>query len=715
MKKKRVLAGVLCAVLALGAGLGITVGVRISGRKPVLVVNASELDQGGYYLNGTTMDGLVTSDVTQDVYLQETETVSRVLVREGDTVRQGDVLMEYDTTQTRLNLEREKLNREQISLNIRAAEQNLKTLKNTKPVSDAPGTDPGTDPGPEPEIEIPGGEFFPEEPEPAPEPEPSQEPEPTPDPEQTFSVSLDSNGRGQQEFPKLTIRGGQSLREYLDSVEEKEWKLFVPSAQGYVFGGWYQDQACTLPYDPDAPVTEDTVLYARWIRQYQAEALQEFTDQAVPYNRPEEGEPEAGTLLNPYRYLAAEGAVVCPSFMEQVKEEAKKALQADPGAHIYFALEVYEGDSLSGKLKGFWLQDAAKLAEREFPENWRGILHGESGTLEEILLTPTETPVPTETPEPTEAPEVTEKPSPSEKPEGEAASLRTFRRTGAAVLTAELAPGMEAVSRMAETDPSGGSSLGLLPEGGTYTKEELSEAIREQEERLADLQLDLKQSDLKIRSTEKAVEEGAVLAKISGVVKKAGDPADPPRDGSAFLQVASTEGMYIRGGISELMLDRIREGDTVNVTAWESGTYCQAEIREISPYPDESGKFSGYYGTASASVYPFIAYVAEGGDTLISQEWVQLDAAGSGMEQTSEDLYLWKAFILEEDGRQYVYLRDKKGKLRKQEIVTGRRSGEGYQVLSGVSREDWLAFPYGKEVRNGASTREGTMSELYGY
>ena len=495
-------------------------------------------------------------------------------------------------------------------------------------------------------------------------------------------MSLDSNGRGQQEFPKLTIRGGQSLREYLDSVEEKEWKLFVPSAQGYVFGGWYQDQACTLPYDPDAPVTEDTVLYARWIRQYQAEALQEFTDQAVPYNRPEEGEPEAGTLLNPYRYLRRRGRSSASSFMEQIKEEAKKALQADPGAHIYFALEVYEGDSLSGKLKGFWLQDAAKLAEREFPENWRGILHGESGTLEEILLTPTETPVSTETPEPTEAPEVTEKPSPSEKPEGEAASLRTFRRTGEAVLTAELAPGMEAVSRMAETDPSGGSSLGLLPEGGTYTKEELSEAIREQEERLADLQLDLKQSDLKIRSTEKAVEEGAVLAKISGVVKKAGDPADPPRDGSAFLQVASTEGMYIRGGISELMLDRIREGDTVNVTAWESGTYCQAEIREISPYPDESGMFSGYYGTASASVYPFIAYVAEGGDTLISQEWVQLDAAGSGMEQTSEDLYLWKAFILEEDGRQYVYLRDKKGKLRKQEIVTGRRSGEGYQVLS---------------------------------
>lgn len=690
MKKKRILAVSLSLVLAAGAAAGICGGVGAAGRKPVLVVSASELNQGGYYGSGITMEGMVTSDVSQDIYLQDTQTVSRVLVREGDPVRQGDVLLEYDTTQTRLNLEREKLNREQILLNIQGAEQNLKTLKNTKPVSKDPGTDPG--------MEIPW-EDFPEEPE---IPEVS---EPAQDPERTFQVTLEKNGRGDQDFPALTIPRGVSLRDYLDSAEEKEWKQFVPSARGYVFGGWYQEPDCILPYDMDAPVTEDTVLYARWIRQYGAEVLQELTDQAVPYNRPEEGEPEAGTLLNPYRYLAAEGAVVCPSFMNRVKEEAGKALQEDPQAHIYFALEVYEGDSLSGSLKGFWLQDAARLAGREFPENWRGILRGESGTLEEILLTPAEPPVP----EPAEPSSVFEKPA------GAGASLRTFRRTGAVAFAADMDFGAETISLSAETEPQDGSSLGLLPEGGTYTKEELAEAVQRQEERLADLRLDLKQSELKIRSTEKAVEEGAVLAKISGVVKKSGDPSNPPGDGSAFLQVASTEGMYIRGGVSELLLDQIREGDLVNVSAGQSGTCCQAEIREISPYPDESGMFSGIYGAASASMYPFIAYVEEGGGTLISQEWVQMDAAGSGMEQPSDALYLWKAFILEEEGRQYVYLRDEKGKLRKREITTGRRSGEGYEVLSGVSWEDWLAFPYGKEVRNGASTREGAMSELYGY
>ena len=700
MRRKKVLAAVLAAAMAAGAGAGIYRGVRAAGREPVLVVNASELNQGGAFGAGTAMDGMVTSDVSQDVYLQDTETVSRVLVQEGDAVRQGDVLMEYDTTQTRLNLEREKLNREQISLNIQVAEQNIKTLKNTKPVSESPDTDP--------EIEIPWEED-PVEPEIPELPEPTEEPEPAPDPNQTFQVKLEKNGKGSQDFPVLVIRRGTSLREYLDSVEEQEWKQFVPTAEGCVFGGWYQDAGCTRPCDMDAPVTEDIVLYARWIRQYQAEALQELTDQASPYNRPAEGEPEAGTLLNPYRYLAKEGAAVYPSFMNRVKEEAEKALKADPKAHIYFALEVYEGDSLSGERKGFWLQDAAKLAGKEFPENWRGILHGESGTLEEIQISPTETPEPTAEPEPSEAPDQ------PETGEGRTASLRRISRIGAEAVTAEQRSGTETAGRLTGIESPGGSSLGLLPEGGAYTREELAEAIREQEERLRDLQLDLKESELKIRNTEKAVEQGAVLAKINGVVKKAGDPANPPGDGSAFLKVASTDGMYIRGGISELMLDQIREGDLVNVTAWESGTYCQAEIREISPYPDESGMFSGYYGAASASMYPFIAYVAEGGDTLISQEWVQLDADGGGDDLSADALYLWKAFILEEDGRQYVYLRDEQGKLKKREIETGRRQGEGYEVLSGVTWEDWLAFPYGKEVRDGAATREGTLGDLYGY
>ena len=672
MKKKKWLAGVLCAAVAVGAAAGIYGGVRAAVGKVVMVVNASELNQG-FYSDSMYMQGMVTSDVSQEIYLQDTETVARVLVKEGDAVQEGDVLMEYDTNQTTLNLEKEKLSREMISLNIQAAEKNIQTLKNMKPVPESPGIDPGDD--------FQGGDSY-YEPEIPEEPEAGETPAPTENPARSFTVRLSGNGQGNQKFPEILIPSGTSLREYLDGLRQEEWKQYVPSAAGCVFGGWYTDEQCTKPYDLDTPVTGDITLYARWFRQYQAVALKELTETAVPYNRPAEGEPEAGTLVNPYRYLAEDGAVVYPSFMNSVKEEAREALKKNPKAHIYFTLEVYEENRLSGKLAGFYMQDAVKLVEQEFPENWRGVLDARSGSLEDTYLAPTGGPAP----EPTEIP-------------ASAASLKMSG--GPAVLTA------------ADGNVGAESSLGLIPSDREYTKEELDAALREQEERLAGLELDLKESDLKIKSAEKAVSEGSVRAKINGVVKKAGDPENPPGDGSAFLRVTSTEGMYIRGGLSELMLDQVHEGDMLDVMAWESGTSCQAEIREISPYPDESGMFRGY-SAASASFYPFVAYVAEGGESLISQEWVELNLGADSMSGSPDALYLWKAFILEEDGRKFVYLRDEGGKLKKQEIVTGRRSGEGYEVLSGITWDDWLAFPYGKEVRSGARTREGDMSELYG-
>ena len=38
----------------------------------------------------------------------------------------------------------------------------------------------------------------------------------------------------------------------------------APQAIGYLFGGWYQDEGCTVPYDFTAPLQESDVAYALW-------------------------------------------------------------------------------------------------------------------------------------------------------------------------------------------------------------------------------------------------------------------------------------------------------------------------------------------------------------------------------------------------------------------------------------------------------------------
>jgi hypothetical protein len=75
-----------------------------------------------------------------------------------------------------------------------------------------------------------------------------------------------------------------------------------------------------------------------------------------------------------------------------------------------------------------------------------------------------------------------------------------------------------------------------------------------------------------------------------------------------------------------------------------------------------------------------------------------------------------KAFVRTENGESYVY-KDDNGVLKKQVLSVGGNVNGGYSVLvkGGITTEDKIAFPYGKTVQEGAKTREGTLSELYGY
>ncbi|MFR0790059.1 MAG: hypothetical protein ACLSHW_04980 [Lachnospiraceae bacterium] len=47
--------------------------------------------------------------------------------------------------------------------------------------------------------------------------------------------------------------------------------------------------------------------------------------------------------------------------------------------------------------------------------------------------------------------------------------------------------------------------------------------------------------------------------------------------------------------------------------------------------------------------------------------------------------------------------------------VGGIQYGSSYQITGGLSMDDKITFPYGKDVREGAKTEEGTLDDLYNY
>ena len=101
--------------------------------------------------------------------------------------------------------------------------------------------------------------------------------------------------------------------------------------------------------------------------------------------------------------------------------------------------------------------------------------------------------------------------------------------------------------------------------------------------------------------------------------------------------------------------------------------------------------------------------------TLRENEYVEI-SYDPGASASGGGLCLQTAFIRSENGKSYIWAQDSEGRLEKREVQTGRSLWGSYlEILSGFGPEDYVAFPYGRSIREGAKTREAAVDELYNY
>lgn len=66
---------------------------------------------------------------------------------------------------------------------------------------------------------------------------------------------------------KVSFETGEGSKvDFQTTADGKLVKPADPTRDGYTFGGWYTDEACTQAYDFIAPVTADLTLYAKWTK-----------------------------------------------------------------------------------------------------------------------------------------------------------------------------------------------------------------------------------------------------------------------------------------------------------------------------------------------------------------------------------------------------------------------------------------------------------------
>lgn len=243
------------------------------------------------------------------------------------------------------------------------------------------------------------------------------------------------------------------------------------------------------------------------------------------------------------------------------------------------------------------------------------------------------------------------------------------------------------------------------------TAEERDRQLTKKKHELTTLNIDRKEAVLKYEKMRKEIAEGTILSTVNGQIKSVGDPNTGVDANTPFISVSSQDGFYLKGTVNELKREEIAVGQRISVTNMETGMMAEAEITSISDYP-VSDNASSYGTNPNTSNYPFTAFLSETSGFKNNQSVsINISSDGSG---TDSKLYIPKAYVREDNGEHYVFIADEKGRLKKQVIEAGAVMYGYYQeIKSGLTTEDLIAFPYGKNVKEGVKTEEVESPSYY--
>ncbi len=664
-KAKKIIAGVLIVVIA---GSGITAGLmqlKKKSQKTVQVTPVSGLLQE-YYTPSTTIDGTVTSSATQTVNGDKDLIIDQIYVTKGDSVKKGDSLVSFDTTLVEMELNIAKLKRQKLEQDLNKAVTRLTSLENGGPVEE---TDAGTDAD---DLSSSTDSST------------DSDDDMTQDDTLSSAADLSENYLAAAIHPFLlsaftdgnasdaatsndnegtTVESSQNAdtsTEDTSAVVDESPTYTDPSANGFSDGKNTdftpgKDDTPELSPTP-TPTLDDRTTY---FDPYYQKGDTNITDGDEPFYQKLDADSipftGSGTEDDPYVYLcssAKEKVTVTGAFFNKLAGYSSDGTKIVHQGGYWYRLEFHQNDTI------------------EDYDNLKSSCTGYYLVNGSLL----------------------------EKPVYEFAEVE-FTLEDASKYD-------ENPDDNGDDDPSGDDTE---PTGTPVSR---ADAIKYQKSKISSLKLDLQESDIKIAQLEKKAGKKLISSKLDGTVTYVGDTGSgETTDGKALIKVKSSDGFYVIGSVSELMLDDIQEGTILNCTSYTSGSF-EAEVMDVSEYPVTGNSFYGN-SNPNVSYYAFTAVVTDKTLQLEDQDWVTINYEASASEGS---MVIQKAFVRTDSNQSYVY-KDDNGVLKKQVISVGATVDSGYSVIvkDGLSEDDLIAFPYGKNVKEGAKTEEVTLDVMYGY
>jgi len=670
---KKVLIGVGAGVAAVAIVAGIVLGTRGNG-KTVDVYPFDMVGMTEYWGDNQESYGPVTTDKIQTVFLSDTQIITGVPVQVGAHVKKGDVLMTYDTTLSELELERKRLDVEKAKLQVTEAEEELRRINQLKPSS--------------------GGSSY-----------------VTPDygdklGENKYKVLTDSSYDGSSAETALVcwiasdIPVNNSVLQalYYQALNNQELTNTLSrtrsSASETPNAPLEDTQPTTEPSAP--PATEETIPPTTEAPTEPTKQPQEETTETTV---PEPTDPASAitspNLKNGEVFTVTKGMAVDLTFVNRAKGETQ--WQIEPGVSELLAYRGEQSCALSGRVNETGKTQYTVTAS---------IGSGAAATFRFTL-------------------EVVEPSGPSKaindfyvvlkKTSGDQEKAPTSLWQGVHVYVYNgneygfsLFDAPAESEFFGDSDDDGGFSFDF---GSGMTSTEIAQMRREQTKKVQDLYEAAQMAESEYNLMEREFNDGNVRSDLDGEVVSVLTEEEARQNKQPIIKVSGGGGFYVEGDVSELEKDNLEIGQSVTVNDWSTGNTYDGQVVSIGDFPTDSNGWSGV-GNPNVSYYPFKVFI-DGSADLQEGNYVNVTYSAA---KAQNGVYLENAFLRTDDGDPYVYVRGAHGKLEKRIVTTGKSLWGSYtEIRSGLTADDYVAFPYGKTVKAGAPTQEGDTSSLYGY
>ena len=231
----------------------------------------------------------------------------------------------------------------------------------------------------------------------------------------------------------------------------------------------------------------------------------------------------------------------------------------------------------------------------------------------------------------------------------------------------------------------------------------------DQQKKILDVEYQIKIAEAEYSIAQKEANDGNVYAEVDGTVVSVLTEEEARANQTPIIKVSGGGGYYVTGTISELERDKLELGSEVTISDWRNGTSCTGTVQSIGDFPSTATYYSSN-NNPNASFYPFTVLVDEDAN-LVPGYYVDMEYS---LSDSTDGIYLSNPFVRTEQGASFVYVQGENGKLERRNVVTGKSVWGSYtQILSGITVDDLIAFPYGKNVKPGVPTEQGDYSTLY--